>query len=116
MNKVYVVLEEDRGCGPSVAGVFASLAAAQEYLAGPCGSNCYLDSSEGEEVRAVPVLSDEDQALFAGIESNGAFTIDGAKDAFGINGFSDPCPDCGSQLKCAPGGGVKCSCGYWFCY
>jgi hypothetical protein len=40
--KVYVVLEEDRGCGPSVAGVFASLEAAEAYLAGPCGSNCYL--------------------------------------------------------------------------
>lgn len=48
--KVYVVLEEDRGCGPSVAGVFASLEAAQEYLAGPCGSNCYLYSEYGEEV------------------------------------------------------------------
>ena len=30
--------------------------------------------------------------------------------------FSDPCPDCGKELECAPGGGVKCSCGYWFCY
>jgi len=29
---------------------------------------------------------------------------------------SDPCPDCGKELECAPGGGVKCSCGYWFCY
>ncbi len=32
---------------------------------------------------------------------------------------SEPCPDCGTQLKCAPGGGVKCpnkDCGYWFCY
>ena len=48
--RVYVVLEEDRGCGPSVAGVFASLDAAQEYLDGPDGSNCYLYSEEGEEV------------------------------------------------------------------
>ena len=33
--------------------------------------------------------------------------------------YSDPCPDCGTQLECAPGGGVKCpnkDCGYWFCY
>jgi hypothetical protein len=30
--------------------------------------------------------------------------------------FSDPCPDCGKELEDAPGGGVKCSCGYWFCY
>ena len=49
--KVYVVLEEDRGCGPSVAGVFASLEAALAYLAGPLGSNCYLYSDLGEEVQ-----------------------------------------------------------------
>jgi hypothetical protein len=30
--------------------------------------------------------------------------------------YSDPCPECGEELKHAPGGGVKCSCGYWFCY
>ena len=50
--RVFVVLEEDRGLGPMVAGVFASLAAAQRYLEGPNGSNCYLDSlDEGEEVQ-----------------------------------------------------------------
>ena len=49
--KVYVVLEEDRGCGASVAGVFASLAEAELYLSGPNGSNCYLDSDQGEEVQ-----------------------------------------------------------------
>jgi hypothetical protein len=49
--KVYVVLEEDRGCGVSVAGVFLSLEAAQEYLAGPNGSNCYLASEYGEEIK-----------------------------------------------------------------
>lgn len=49
--KVYVVLEEDRGCGVSVAGVFTSLKAAEEYLAGPNGSNCYLDSDQGETVQ-----------------------------------------------------------------
>lgn len=51
--KVYVVLEEDRGngAGASVAGVFASLAAAEAFLAGPGGSNCYLDWNEGEEVQ-----------------------------------------------------------------
>lgn len=48
---VFVVLEEDRGLGPSVAGVFASLEAAQAYLAGPNGSNCYLYSEDGEEVQ-----------------------------------------------------------------
>ena len=49
--RVWVVLEEDRGCGPSVAGVFARLEAAQAYLAGPLGSNCYLYSDLGEEVQ-----------------------------------------------------------------
>lgn len=46
--KVYIVLEEDRGCGVSVAAVFTTLVAAQEYLSGPNGSNCYLDSEDGE--------------------------------------------------------------------
>ncbi len=49
---VYVVLEEDRGLGPSVAGVFASLEAAKAYLEGPEGSNCYIASDEGEEVKS----------------------------------------------------------------
>lgn len=49
--KVYVVLEEDRGYGVSVAGVFTSLQAAEEYLVGPEGSNCYLNSEYGEEVQ-----------------------------------------------------------------
>lgn len=48
---VWVVLEEDRGCGTSVAGVFASLAAAEAYVAGPNGSNCYLASPFPEEVQ-----------------------------------------------------------------
>lgn len=30
--------------------------------------------------------------------------------------YDDPCPDCGKQLQVAKGGGVKCSCGYWFCF
>jgi hypothetical protein len=47
---VFVVLEEDRGLGASVAGVFASLELAQSFLAGPEGSNCYLDSELGEAV------------------------------------------------------------------
>jgi hypothetical protein len=49
--RVFVVLEEDRGLGPSVAGVFASLEAAEAYLAGPEGSNCYLYSDQGEVVQ-----------------------------------------------------------------
>lgn len=50
--RVYVVLEEDRGCGVSVAGVFLSLEATQSYLAGPEGSSCYLDSDQGAEVQS----------------------------------------------------------------
>lgn len=49
--QVWVVLEEDRGCGPSVAGVFASLEAAEAYVAGPNGSNCYVYSPIPEEVQ-----------------------------------------------------------------
>lgn len=49
---VYVVLEEDRGYGPGVAGVFASLEAAQAFLEGPGASNCYLYSEQGEEVQS----------------------------------------------------------------
>lgn len=31
--------------------------------------------------------------------------------------FSDPCPECGTELICCNSGGVKCpSCNYWFCY
>lgn len=30
----------------------------------------------------------------------------------------DPCPDCGRELVHVfyQGGGVKCRCGYWFCF
>lgn len=47
--RVYVVLEEDRGLGPSVAGVFASLQDAEEFAAQ--FSHCWVSSSEGEEVQ-----------------------------------------------------------------
>ena len=30
--------------------------------------------------------------------------------------IEDPCPECGKELECGVGGGVKCSCGYTFCY
>jgi hypothetical protein len=49
--RVYVVLEEDRGLGPSVAGVFASLEAAQEFAAQ--SSHYWVSSDEGEEVQGV---------------------------------------------------------------
>lgn len=32
--KVYVVIEEDRGCGPMVCGVFASRGSAEAYVDG----------------------------------------------------------------------------------
>lgn len=48
--KVYIVLEEDRGCDVSVAGVFYTLEDAEAYLTGPDGSNCYLSSEFGEDV------------------------------------------------------------------
>jgi hypothetical protein len=48
---VFVILEADRGCGPSVAAVFTTLEAAQAYVQGPLGSNCYIYSEQGEEVQ-----------------------------------------------------------------
>ena len=47
--RVYVVLEDDRGCGPSVAGVFNSLEAAEEFA--KTGGHYFLDSTDGEEVQ-----------------------------------------------------------------
>lgn len=33
------------------------------------------------------------------------------------NSLNIPCPECGKQLSCGEGGGVKCgSCGYLECY
>lgn len=46
--RVWIVLEEDRGLGPMIAGVFPSLEAAKAYLKGR--SHLYLYSEEGEEV------------------------------------------------------------------
>jgi hypothetical protein len=48
--KVYVVLEDDRGCGPSVAGVFATLEAAKAFVEENRG-HYFLASEYGEEVR-----------------------------------------------------------------
>lgn len=50
--RVFVVLEDDRGYGPIVRGVFASLEAAQEYLRRDGRSSCYLYSEEGEDVQS----------------------------------------------------------------
>ena len=38
--KVYVVIEDDRGCGPSIVGVYRSLEAAEAAAAG--GSHCWV--------------------------------------------------------------------------
>jgi hypothetical protein len=46
--KVFIVLEDDRGCGVSVAGVFLSLEAALEFVKE--NSHCYLYSEYGHEV------------------------------------------------------------------
>jgi hypothetical protein len=48
--KVFVVLEEDCGCGVRVAAVFASLEAAQAFVAKE-GSRYYLDSESGDKVQ-----------------------------------------------------------------
>jgi hypothetical protein len=48
---VFVVLEDDSGWRPSVAGVFATLELAQAFVEGPNGSHCYIDSECGEKVQ-----------------------------------------------------------------
>jgi hypothetical protein len=52
VTRVFVVLEEDRGCGPMVEGVFASLEAAKAYLAERDSSRCWVVSEEGHEVQS----------------------------------------------------------------
>lgn len=49
--RVYVVLEEDRGCGASVVGVFASIERALEFIENEGRSGYYLDSRDGTEVK-----------------------------------------------------------------
>lgn len=48
--RVWVVLEGDRGCGPSVVGVFLSRAAAEACVADYGSSHVYVYSDEGEVV------------------------------------------------------------------
>ena len=48
--RVWIVLEDDRGLGPMIRVVFASLEAAKAYLKGR--SHCYLASEEGEVVES----------------------------------------------------------------
>ena len=51
-----------------------------------CGVDSYVAIREhfGVEDRAVPILSADEQALFAGIASSKLFTIEGAKKQFGV--------------------------------
>ena len=49
--KVYIVLNSgNHDYGASVAGVFATLEMALDYLDGPDGENCYLDDAGGRVV------------------------------------------------------------------
>ena len=48
--RVFIVLEEDRGCGAYVVGVFASLEDARAFV-DKQGSSYYIVSESGEEVR-----------------------------------------------------------------
>lgn len=51
LRRVYIVMEPDRGVGPMLGPVFASLEAAQRFLKSPEGRyRCYLYSEDGEEV------------------------------------------------------------------
>jgi hypothetical protein len=65
-----------------------------ELIVRECMSNLYLNGYDdaviqiqkhfGVEDRAVPILSADEQALFAGITSSKLFTIAGAKKHFGV--------------------------------
>lgn len=48
--RVYVVLCDDRGCGPEIEGVFASLASAQARVEELGGGRYYVYSEAGEEL------------------------------------------------------------------
>ena len=47
--KVWIVLEEDRGYGVSVAGIFTSLKLAQDF-AESSGYRYYVENVEGKEI------------------------------------------------------------------
>jgi hypothetical protein len=60
----------------------------EEYNAGrEMGIEVFMNQIEkhfGVEDRAIPILSADEQALFAGIASSKLFTIEGAKKQFGV--------------------------------
>jgi hypothetical protein len=58
----------------------------QDLATKSCGENLsnQIKQHFGVEDRAVPILSDDEQALFAGIASSKLFTIAGAKKQFGV--------------------------------
>jgi hypothetical protein len=77
---------------PVFAKKFAELIIKEimQVVANQLPSNQYLDVAHaviehfGVEDRAVPILSADEQALFAGITSSKLFTIEAAKKAFGV--------------------------------
>jgi hypothetical protein len=44
--KVYIIMEEDRGTGPTIHGVYLSKKAAEDEWGGPIEGNYYLEESE----------------------------------------------------------------------
>ena len=48
--QVYVVLEDDRGCGPSVDAVFSSLEAAHAYIERKGNSHLFVANEHRAEV------------------------------------------------------------------
>jgi carbamoylphosphate synthase large subunit len=77
---------------PVFAEKFAELIVKEtmQVVANQLPSNQYLDVAHaviehfGVEDRAVPILSTDEQALFAGITSSKLFTIEAAKKHFGV--------------------------------
>jgi hypothetical protein len=63
-QRAWVVLEEDRGCGASVVGVFLSAAAAEKFLGKGHDISrryCYLSSEEGgaimDDIDAIDLIT-----------------------------------------------------------
>ena len=48
--RVWIVIGEDRRMGPTIGGVFASLAAAQAWIEDLGSSHYYIYDEDGEEV------------------------------------------------------------------
>ena len=79
---------------------------------GPRGyAEVALNSMKTEATTAI------EKALEAADRANKDVELVGAEPPVITRLVSDPCPECGAQLKDKRSGGVCCpSCAYWFCF